>query len=77
MDAITAGPSDAHRQPRELPQQPVHSGDVERGMLAARAAWAADDETLLVENHSEDFLATLELLGVDPQTLTYRKEMAA
>jgi chemotaxis protein CheX len=46
-------------------------------LLAARAAWAADDETLVVENHSEDFLATLELLGVDPQTLTYRKEMAA
>jgi chemotaxis protein CheX len=41
-------------------------------LLAARAAWAADDQELVVENCSEDFLAALDLLGVAPKTLTYR-----
>jgi chemotaxis protein CheX len=44
-------------------------------LLAARAAWEADDLALEMENCSEDFLATLELLGVAQQTLTYRKEL--
>ena len=46
-------------------------------LLAARAAWAADGQSLAVENFSEDFLAALELLGVAPDNLTYAKEMAA
>ncbi|MDD2705809.1 MAG: STAS domain-containing protein [Acidocella sp.] len=41
-------------------------------LLAARAAWAADGLTLLVENLSEDFSAALELLGVAPADLTHR-----
>jgi chemotaxis protein CheX len=45
-------------------------------LLAARAAWAADEQNFLVENCSEDFLATIELLGVKPERLTYRKELA-
>jgi chemotaxis protein CheX len=40
-------------------------------LLAARAAWAADGQTLLVENLSEDFFSTLELLGVAPADLTH------
>jgi len=43
-------------------------------LLAARAAWAADAQSLSFQNGSEDFLATLELLGVAPATLTPLKE---
>jgi chemotaxis protein CheX len=60
----------------------VNGSDVERlggqclqVMLAARAAWAADGQELVLENCSEDFAAALELLGVTEQKLTYRKEM--
>ncbi|OYV40162.1 MAG: hypothetical protein B7Z81_02395 [Acidocella sp. 20-61-6] len=45
-------------------------------LLAARAAWAADDQTFMLENFSDEFMATLDLLGVTPQALTYRKELA-
>jgi chemotaxis protein CheX len=46
-------------------------------LLAARMAWEEDGQTLCVENCSEDFLASLELMGVTPETLTYRKELAS
>jgi chemotaxis protein CheX len=51
-------------------------------LLAARAAWAADGQTLLVENLSEDFSATLELMGVTPMALMHHvptegKELSA
>jgi chemotaxis protein CheX len=45
-------------------------------LLAARAAWAADEQSLRFANGSEDFVATLELLGVAPETLTSLKETA-
>jgi chemotaxis protein CheX len=38
-------------------------------LLAARAAWAADGVSLSLQNLSEDFFATLELLGVEPADL--------
>jgi chemotaxis protein CheX len=46
-------------------------------LLAAQAAWAADNQTFLLGNFSDEFRATLELLGVTPQALTYRKELAS
>lgn len=46
-------------------------------MLAARAAWAADDQDLSFENCSGELLAALELLGVAAERLTYRKEISA
>jgi chemotaxis protein CheX len=46
-------------------------------LLAARAAWAADDQPLRIENFSEEFSAALELMGVTPQALTYSKELAS
>jgi chemotaxis protein CheX len=46
-------------------------------LLAARAAWAADEQSLRFENGSEEFLATLELLGVAPATFTPLKETAS
>jgi chemotaxis protein CheX len=45
-------------------------------LMAARAAWAADEQNFRFKNGSEDFLATLELLGVPPANLTYAKETA-
>ncbi len=45
-------------------------------LLAARAAWAADEQDFLLKNGSEDFVATMELLGVAPDGLTYRRELA-
>lgn len=44
-------------------------------LLAARAAWSADEQDLNLGDCSEDFLAALDLLGVAPKTLTYCKEM--
>jgi chemotaxis protein CheX len=38
-------------------------------LLAARAAWAADGLALQVRNMSEEFSATLSLLGVAPADL--------
>jgi chemotaxis protein CheX len=46
-------------------------------LLAARAAWAADAQALSVENGSEEFTATLELLGVDPAHFSLLKELRA
>jgi chemotaxis protein CheX len=40
-------------------------------LLAARAAWAADGQNLLLENISDEFSATLELLGATPDDLTH------
>src|ERR1700692_241890 len=45
-------------------------------LLAARVAWEEDGQTLCVENCSDDFLASLELMGVAPATFTYRKDLA-
>jgi chemotaxis protein CheX len=41
-------------------------------LLAARAAWAADAQLLTMENLSDEFSATLELLGAAPENLTHR-----
>jgi chemotaxis protein CheX len=41
-------------------------------LLAARTAWAADGQTLLLENMSDEFSAALELIGVAPADLTNR-----
>ncbi len=51
-------------------------------LLAARAAWVADGHTLQLENPSEEFFTTLELLGAAPEDLTHDakydgKEIAA
>ena len=51
-------------------------------LLAARAAWVADGQRLELENPSEEFSATLELLGATPKDLTHDaqqngKELAA
>ena len=40
-------------------------------LLAARAAWAADGQKLLLENITDEFSATLELLGATPDDLTH------
>jgi chemotaxis protein CheX len=51
-------------------------------LLAARAAWAADDMELRLERPSSEFLAALELMGVEPDELANHvlmkdKELAA
>jgi chemotaxis protein CheX len=46
-------------------------------LLAARAAWAGDHQDFYVENCSEEFAAALELLGVEPAKLSYRKDLEA
>ena len=51
-------------------------------LLAARAAWAADGMVLAMDNISDEFFATLELLGASPEDLTHGaqqegKELAA
>ena len=43
-------------------------------LLAARAAWAADGMGLAVENISDEFSATLELLGATPEDLTHHAQ---
>ena len=60
----------------------VNAGDVQRlggqclqVLLAARAAWAADEQALHLDDCSEEFLAALGLLGAAPKTLTYCKEI--
>jgi chemotaxis protein CheX len=40
-------------------------------LLAARAAWAADGQMLVLENLSDEFSATLELLGATPEDLRH------
>jgi chemotaxis protein CheX len=44
-------------------------------LLSARQAWEADGHNLLVDNISEDGVAALELLGVEPSSLSYRKDL--
>jgi len=39
-------------------------------LLAARAAWVADGQALLLRNPSEAFIAALELMGLSPEELT-------
>ncbi|MBB5371881.1 STAS domain-containing protein [Acidocella aromatica] len=51
-------------------------------LLAARAAWEADEVELRLENLSSEFSAALELMGVLPEelvnhVLTKDKELAA
>ncbi|MDD2796145.1 STAS domain-containing protein [Acidocella sp.] len=60
----------------------LNAGDVQRlgaqclqVLLAARAAWAADEQELSLADCSEDFLTTLNLFGVAPKSLTYCKEL--
>ncbi|GLR66135.1 hypothetical protein GCM10010909_08140 [Acidocella aquatica] len=62
----------------------VNAGDVQRlggqclqVLLAARAAWAADEQALHLDDCSEEFLAALDLLGVASKKLTYCKEMSS
>ncbi len=45
-------------------------------LLAARAAWAADGQNFLIENESDEFTASLELLGVPAADLTYARNTA-
>lgn len=40
-------------------------------LLAARAAWEADGHGLLLQNPSEEFAASLELMGLSPEELTH------
>jgi chemotaxis protein CheX len=40
-------------------------------LLAARTAWAADGQILLLENLSDEFSSTLELLGATPEDLMH------
>jgi chemotaxis protein CheX len=44
-------------------------------LLCARQAWAADGNSLLVDNISAEGVAALELLGVEPASLSYRKDL--
>ncbi len=46
-------------------------------LLAARAAWAADDEALELTNCSEDLRSGLDLLGATPDSISYTKDAAA
>jgi chemotaxis protein CheX len=41
-------------------------------LLAARAAWEADGQTLRLKNPSGEFAASLELMGLSPEELTYQ-----
>ncbi len=43
-------------------------------LLAARAAWAADGRALLLQNPSDEFIASLELMGLSPEELTNHAE---
>jgi chemotaxis protein CheX len=40
-------------------------------LLAARAAWAADGQILLLENLSDEFSASLELMGATLEDLAH------
>ncbi|MDE8346942.1 MAG: STAS domain-containing protein [Acidocella sp.] len=62
----------------------IDGGDVERVgaqclqiLLAARAAWATDNQVLALENCSDDLRAGLVALGTAPESLTFYKEQAA
>lgn len=43
-------------------------------LLAARATWAADEQVLRLQNLSEDFIASLELMGLSPEDLMHHAE---
>ena len=45
-------------------------------LLAARAAWAADAQSFLIENSSPEFTESLEFMGVEPASLSHEKEAA-
>jgi chemotaxis protein CheX len=42
-------------------------------LLAAQAAWAADGEALVYDGSSPELLSGLDVFGVKPDALTYRK----
>jgi len=44
-------------------------------LLCAKKAWAEDGYSLLLDNISEEAVAALELLGVEPSSLSYRKDL--
>jgi chemotaxis protein CheX len=44
-------------------------------LLCARQAWEADGHSLVVDNISTEGVAALELLGVEPASLSYRKDL--
>lgn len=46
-------------------------------LLSARASWASDGRNFTVEKLSPPIIATLELLGVDPAVLQYRREVGS
>jgi chemotaxis protein CheX len=46
-------------------------------LLAARAAWAADGNSLSFADMSPEFTAALETLGALDCTMDYRKELAS
>lgn len=43
-------------------------------LLSAQASWAEDDQNLIFENLSQDFILALELFGADPDLLPHGKE---
>lgn len=43
-------------------------------LLAARAAWEADEQALSLRNPSDEFMAALELMGVSLSALNYQQE---
>jgi len=44
-------------------------------LLCAKKAWEEDGHSLLLDNISEEGVAALELLGVEPSSLSYRKDL--
>jgi chemotaxis protein CheX len=44
-------------------------------LICAKKAWAEDEYSLLLDNISEEGVAALELLGVEPSSLSYRKDL--
>ncbi|MGE4482362.1 STAS domain-containing protein [Acidocella sp.] len=60
----------------------VEAGQVQRCgaqclqiLLAARAAWVADGQLFLIQNPSDEFTATLELMGISPGELGYKPDV--
>jgi chemotaxis protein CheX len=43
-------------------------------LLSAQNSWAEDDQSLIFENLSQDFISALELFGADPDLLPHGKE---
>jgi chemotaxis protein CheX len=46
-------------------------------LLSARTSWAADGRNFAVEKLSPAIIATLELLGITPTALQYRRDITA